>query len=121
MGKILLIEDDKFSANGIIELLTNEGFFVDHAVNGKVAFELLKEFSYDLIITDIMMPELDGIKFLHRIRSINIDVPVIVVTAYDTTENMIAVYELGAVEILEKPFELDNFLNLIREILEEKR
>ncbi|MCA1926827.1 MAG: response regulator [Calditerrivibrio sp.] len=118
MFKILLVEDDKFATRGIINLLESEGYFVEHAVNGKVAFEMLKENAYHLVITDIMMPELDGIKFLHRIRAIDINLPVIVVTAYDTTENMMAVYELGAIEILEKPFDIDVFLQLIKDILE---
>ncbi|MCX8084041.1 MAG: response regulator, partial [Calditerrivibrio sp.] len=110
MFRILLVEDDKFSASGLIDLLKNEGYKVDHALNGKTAIELLKENSYHLIITDIMMPELDGIRFLHRIRSIDIETPVIVITAYDTTENIMTVYELGAIEILEKPFDIDTFL-----------
>ncbi|MGB9731411.1 MULTISPECIES: response regulator transcription factor [Calditerrivibrio] len=117
MSKILLVEDDKYSAGGIIDLFTSEGYEVDHALNGKSAFELLKDNQYNLIITDIMMPELDGIKFLHRIRSIGIDTPVIVITAYDTTENIMAVYDLGAVEILGKPFDIDDFLKLVQDLL----
>jgi len=117
MSKILLVEDDKFSAEGLVDLLKSEGYEVEHAVNGKIAFDRLKEESFDLIITDIMMPELDGIKFLHRIRAVDLEVPVIVITAYDTTDHMMAVYELGAVEILEKPFDIDLFLNLIKEVI----
>jgi DNA-binding response OmpR family regulator len=120
MIKILLVEDDKFSAGGLIDLLSSEGYSVDHVLNGKTAFELLKENQYNLIITDIMMPELDGINFLHRIRSVGIDTPVIVISAYDTTENIMAVYELGAIEILEKPFDIDLFLELVKGILEDQ-
>lgn len=118
MVKILLVEDDKFSAGGLIELFNSEGYHVDHVMNGKTAFELLKDNQYNLIITDIMMPELDGLNFLHRIRAIGIDTPVIVVTAYDTTENVMTAYDLGAVEILEKPFDIDNFLDMVKCVLE---
>jgi len=57
---------------------------------------------------------------LHRIRSVGIDTPVIIISAYDTTENIMAVYELGAIEILEKPFDIDLFLELVKGILEDQ-
>ncbi|TYB32882.1 MAG: response regulator [Flexistipes sinusarabici] len=116
MPNILIIEDDKITAEGISSILDNEGYQVDIAQNGKIAFDRLKDKSYNIIITDLMMPEMDGIQFINRLRMADNETPVIVVTAYGNIENMLAAFELGAVEIMEKPFDIEEFIHLVNEL-----
>ncbi|MEC9491379.1 response regulator transcription factor [Flexistipes sp.] len=116
MPYILIIEDDKITAEGISSILGNEGHEVDIAQNGKIAFDRLKNKSYNIIITDLMMPEMDGMQFINRLRMTDNETPVIVVTAYGNIENMLAAFELGAVEIMEKPFDIDELIHLVNEL-----
>lgn len=117
MPNILIIEDDKITAEGISSILLNEGHQVDIATNGKIAFDSLADKSYNIIITDLMMPEMDGLQFINRLRMTENETPVIVVTAYGNIENMLTAYELGAVEILEKPFDIEELINLVNELI----
>ncbi|MCB4204765.1 response regulator [Deferribacterales bacterium Es71-Z0220] len=115
--KILVIEDDHFSREGLTKILSSEGYEVSVAENGEEGFEKAISEHYDLIITDLMMPFMDGMKLLSRLKSMECDTPVIVITAYSSIDNMLSVYQLGGIEVLEKPFEIHELFNLIKRIL----
>jgi DNA-binding response OmpR family regulator len=117
MPDILIVEDDKVTAEGIKSIFLAEGFGVDIAENGKIAFNWLSNKNYSIIISDLMMPEMDGLQFLNRLRSSGNEIPVIIVTAYGNIENMLTVFEMGAVEILEKPFDIDELIDLVKGLL----
>jgi DNA-binding response OmpR family regulator len=114
--KILVIDDDQFSREGLKKILESEGFLVDIAKDGEEGFELADKYHYNLIITDLMMPIMNGMKFLSRLKSIGNDVPVIVITAYASIDNILSVYELGGIEVMEKPFEIGDLFDLIKRI-----
>ena len=115
--KILLIEDDLATLNGLKTFFEKEGFYVDIADNGKDAYTLLQDNNYTVIITDINMPVMDGLNFLSKLRALDEDVPVIVITAYSNIENMLVAFDLGAVEFIEKPFDPDQLLECVKKFL----
>lgn len=114
---ILVVDDDKVAGEGIRYLLGKEGYSVDLAENGEIAFEKLTHRCYNLVVTDLMMPMMDGLRLLSRIRSIEADCPVVVITAYANIENLVSVYELGGVDILEKPFDMQQLLDVVKRVL----
>ncbi|MGA1846380.1 response regulator [Deferribacter abyssi] len=115
--KVLLVEDDLNTLHGLKTFLENEGFCVDIADNGKDAYILLQDGDYSVVITDINMPFMDGLNFLSKIRKLNEDMLVIVITAYSNIENMVIAFDLGAVEFIEKPFDPDDLLRCIKKVL----
>lgn len=113
--KILLIEDENALRQDIAEILTFEGFDVSQAENGKVGFRLALEVSPDLILCDIMMPEMDGFEVLAAVRE-NLSTrltPFIMLTALADRENFRSVMELGADDYISKPVGISELLNAI--------
>ena len=110
---ILVVDDEKGMRDTLQIMLEKEGFEVDLAVNGVKALEKIKKGKYDLILTDLKMPELDGIGLIEAISSQN-DIPIIIMTAYATKDEAIKALNLGASFFIEKPFkklELMNYIN----------
>lgn len=107
--RILVIEDERRLANIIKKGLTEEGFAVDVAYDGQEGQYLAESESYDLIILDVMLPKVDGITICKELRSKNIKIPVIMLTAKSTVEDKIAGLDSGADDYITKPF---SFLEL---------
>ena len=103
MFKILVVEDDKNAAKLMQLILTKEGYDVLVASNGKKALELLDSEYVDLIVLDIMMPEMNGYEFTETIRTHDINIPVLVVTAKQQTEEKYKAFLAGADDFLVKP------------------
>lgn len=118
--KILIVEDDEFTSEGLKSVLEDSNYDVDLASNGLIAVDKIKSSEYHLIITDLMMPVMDGIQLLNRLKDICNSIPVIIITAYDNIENMLTAYQFGVVEILDKPFDISELLDLVEEIIEIK-
>lgn len=117
MSKILLVEDDKHERQGLSALLKQVGHEIEVAENGKFALEVLSEIdNFDIVITDLIMPVTDGLRFLHSVRNSGNDIPVIVITGHENIENMLSAYELGAVDVLYKPYDFNQLKELIKKI-----
>jgi len=115
--KILLVEDDR-SISGFITKGLKEMFYaVDSAFDGEEGLHLALSQSYDMIILDIMLPEMDGWKVLETIRKEQVKTPVIILTAIDAKEDIVRGLELGADDYLVKPFSFMEFLARIKAIL----
>ena len=113
--KKLLIIDDEQSSREILRIFLDDlGYNVILAKNGEEGFYLFTTQKPDLIITDIMMPGLNGIELLKKIKSVNSHIPVILISAYGQTEIIISGMQLGAYDYVEKPFD-KRYLNLIVE------
>lgn len=110
---ILVIDDEEVIINSIVKIASLEDFSVDSAMNGKAAFEKLETSDYDLIISDIMLPEMDGFQILSKIESMHIDTPVIMTTGYSTLENAVKSLYLGAIDFIPKPFTIEEMISLI--------
>lgn len=105
MTKRVLVVDDEPSIVTLVKFnLEKSGFAVDTAADGRSAVELSKQSSYDLMVLDIMLPELDGIEVLKELRKTGIDTPVILLTAKDEELDKIIGLELGADDYITKPF-----------------
>ena len=111
--KLLIIDDS--TVNNIIlqNLLEDMGYEVSSALNAKDAFEIIKEFSPDLILLDLMMPEISGFDLLRRFRKEKINIPVVIVSAFSDDEYIRKAKELGAWDYLLKPVDKENLASCI--------
>ena len=115
--RILLVEDDRSIASFVEPELEHLGFHVRCAYDGVAGLEESDRFSPALIILDIMLPELDGVGVLKQIRKGGSRVPVIMLTARDTTLDKVHSLDLGADDYLTKPFDIEELLARIRALL----
>lgn len=115
--KILVVEDEEKIAR-VLELeLEFEGYTVTKAMTGYEALEKYRTEKWDLILLDIMLPEMSGIEILRRIRSDNPYMPVILLTAKDSVEDKVTGLDLGANDYMTKPFQIEELLARIRAAL----
>ncbi len=108
--RILLIEDDHDLAEGVSFHLKEAGYTVDCCYDGLDGFELIKTQAYDLIILDRMLPNLDGLSILMRIRQLNLCLPVIMLTALNAIGDRVAGLNAGADDYLVKPFATEELI-----------
>jgi len=121
--RILLVEDETSIANFIKEGLEEEGFAVDVAHNGKTGLQMALDNldEYDVILLDWMLPGLNGIEICRTIRKENQDIPVIFLTAKDTTDDAVFGLEAGANDYIRKPFAFEELLARIRVLMRNKQ
>lgn len=115
--RILLIEDEAKVARFIERGLTAESYAVDIAQDGKSGLELATTYHYDLIVLDLMLPQLDGAEVLRRVRSQNREVPVLILTARDELKDKVGQLEAGADDYLTKPFAFAELLARVKALL----
>ncbi len=115
--RILLVEDDRSIASFVEPELEHLGFHVRCAYDGVAGLEVAETFSPALIILDIMLPRLDGVGVLKRMRQGGSRIPVIMLTARDTTLDKVHSLDLGADDYLTKPFDIEELLARIRALL----
>ncbi len=114
--KILVVDDEKLLVKGMKFNLENEGYEVECAYDGAAAVELARSNRFDLIILDVMMPELDGIEACMRIRDVS-NVPVIMLTAKSEDSDKLMGFESGADDYLTKPFNILELKARVRALL----
>ncbi len=112
--KLLIVDDEKYITQLLTELLENE-YKVETANDGIQAFNKLKTDSFDLMLTDISMPNLDGIELLRLARAQLPDMNVVMMSGLATTENVIDALNLGACHFIRKPFKIDDVNNIIKQ------
>jgi two-component system response regulator QseB len=118
--RILLAEDDELLASGLITALTRANHHVDHVGDGQKAIHALTDGEFDIAILDLGLPKIDGTEVLRTIRQKGSHIPVLILSARDSTKDRILGLDLGADDYLTKPFELDELLARIR-VLERRR
>lgn len=112
--RLLLVEDDEILGDGLVAGLTMEGYAVDWLTNGKLANEALKLNSYELIVLDWNLPDMDGIAILRALRARKDETPVMVLTARDTVPDRVLGLDSGADDFVIKPFDLDEVCARLR-------
>jgi two-component system response regulator PilR (NtrC family) len=117
---ILIVEDETVLRESLAELLAEEGHTVKQAANGKLAHDLILKEPVDLVLTDVHMPEMDGLTLLGHLRQILPQTPVIVITAYGTVESAVTAVRSGAFDYLLKPVKFDDVLIKVQRALEYK-
>jgi DNA-binding response OmpR family regulator len=113
---ILIVEDEHKVATFLERGLKENGYKVTLSMDGQTGLEMLKKYSFDLLLLDIMLPKLNGIDLLREIKSLNINTPVILLSALGTTENVINGLETGADDYIIKPFSFDELLARINAV-----
>lgn len=114
--KVLIIDDEATLRDRLAGVLKEEKWHVQTAGDGASALKEVSERDFDLIICDLILPEINGIEVLKRVKEINPDIPFIMITAYPTVENAVEAMKIGAKDYLVKPFRFDEIILRIRNI-----
>ncbi len=113
-GRVLLVDDEFAIATALQKLLTSHGFVAEAHGNAKDALRRASEVDFDVVVTDISMPDMDGVQLLRRIREHDLDVPVILFTGAPTLESATEAVNYGALQYLLKPVPAKEFLKVVR-------
>lgn len=114
---ILVVEDDKDIQEIIVEILRDKGYVVDAADNGREGFTAYQNKEYDLIVLDVMMPEVDGYQLAKLIRNKNKDIPILMLTALEEEYDQLKAFEIGIDDYVTKPFSFNILLKRVEAIL----
>ena len=120
MERILVVDDEENARIGLKKLLARDGFQVDAVANGYEALDYLGRQAVDLVITDINMPEMNGLVFLRELNRNYPAVDVIMVTAYGGVESYLEAMNLGAFEYLNKPVKIEELKAVVERIFNRK-
>ncbi|TAL23045.1 MAG: sigma-54-dependent Fis family transcriptional regulator [Nitrospirae bacterium] len=120
-GRILIVDDEKSMKEVLNILLEGEGYDVTASVDSVDAINLLNRDIFDMVITDIKMPKINGFEILKKVREIAPDTLVIMITAFGTTESAIEAMQLGAYDYIHKPFKIDEIRIVVKKALEKRR
>ncbi|MFC4403140.1 response regulator transcription factor [Gracilibacillus xinjiangensis] len=112
--KTVLIVDDEAQMRTMLKLYLRNDFYMMEADNGKEAMELVKEESIDIVLLDVMMPELDGIETCKQMKQIKPNTPIILLTALNNTSDKVEGLSIGADDYIVKPFEPEELIARIR-------
>jgi len=118
---ILLVEDHDDLAASIGDYLESLGFAMDFAADGAIALNLLEENPYDVIVLDLMLPKIDGIRVCERLRERGDGTPILMLTARDHLDDKVAGFDAGADDYLVKPFEMEELAVRIRALIRRAR
>ena len=118
---ILVVDDDEFVCNSLKWLLLDEGYQVEVSVDGKSALEVLANKDFDLVLTDLMMPDVDGLAVLKEVKRLSPTTAVIILTGYGTLEAAMSALKDGAYDFLTKPCDDGEMKYKIRGALEQKQ
>ena len=113
---ILIVDDEENTRIGLSKLLAQEGFEVESAVNGHEALDLLSHEKINLVISDINMPDMNGLSFLRELGRKYPSTNVIMITAYGGVESYLEAMNLGAYEYLHKPVRLEELRSVMKKI-----
>ena len=120
-GKILVIDDEDIVLISCKRALLPEGFEVKTAQNGIQGLKMIEEERFDLVFTDLKMPDIDGMEVLRIIKQRWPETGVIIITGYQTVDSAVKAIKLGAYDYIEKPFTPDGIINAVNSALEERK
>lgn len=113
---VLLIDDERAIRRALREILEFEGCQVTEAENGAQALQLIKDHTFDLIFSDVKMPQMDGLELLDTIQPQGVETPIIMISGHGTVETAVACIKKGAFDFIEKPLDLNRILVLLRQV-----
>lgn len=119
-GRVLIIDDDEIVRRSCEKVLAPEGFLVASVAGGKDGLKILSKKPFDLVLTDLRMPDMDGIDVLKKVKEAWPDIEVIVITGYGTIKSAIEAIRYGAYDYLEKPFSPEELINVVSRALERR-
>jgi two-component system response regulator HydG len=118
---ILVIDDDKAMRDACFQILSRQGYQVELAASARQGITLLERLSFDAILLDLVMPDMDGLEALKKIRALDPEIEVIIITGYGTIQSAVESIKAGAFHFLSKPFVPDDLRNLVGRALEKRR
>jgi DNA-binding NtrC family response regulator len=118
--KILVVDDEEIIRDSLFYILEKEGYDVDKAENGKIAYDKMIANHFDLVITDIEMPVMKGTELLEKIKTLNIQTSVIIITAFGSLDTAISALRNGASDYILKPVEFDELIIKTKRLFEVK-
>ncbi len=121
MTRMLIIEDDTVQREVIADILSQSGYTVQTGASASIAMEYLQEDPYDLMLTDMKMPGMDGLELLRRARQVRPDMEVVVMTAHASIKTAVTAIQEGACDYLEKPFDKETLLLVMQRAIERSR
>ncbi len=119
--RVLVIDDEEIVRISCRKCLTPEGYEADVAANGADGLRLARENHYDVILTDLKMPDMDGMEFLMTMKEMQPEAKVIMITGYSTVEHAEEATRLGAYNYIEKPFTPDTLIAAVNEAIRGKK
>lgn len=119
-GRVLIIDDDEIIRKSCEKVLSPEGYTVVSAQSGREGLKLLSNKPFDLVLTDLRMPDMNGIDVLKKVKERGPDIEVIIITGYGTIKSAIEAIRYGAYDYVEKPFSPEELLNVVRRSLERR-
>jgi len=120
-AKVLVIDDDQIVLDSISQVLTDENYDVDVTLRGREGLERAIKGDYDIVLIDIRMPDIGGIRVLRDIKHKRPALPVVIITGYATAPSVVMARELGAADFIEKPFEPEELLKTVATALQTAR
>ena len=120
MSKILIVEDDRNTLSGLVEILTEEGYDVIGKDSGKKALKALQKDSYDILLTDLKMPDMNGMKLYEKSIPVAPELKTIVMTAYSSVKDAVEAMKRGVYEYLTKPLDLDELFVILEKAIGEQ-
>jgi len=118
--RILIVDDDKAICDYMQTLLEKDGFNVKAVSDPTLVEGEIRNNTYHVVILDLMMPKLDGIEVLRRIRAIDTDIAVVIFTAHPNLDSAVASMKLDAVDYIKKPFNVDEFREVLGRVMKKK-
>lgn len=118
MSNILIIDDEKAIRKTLSEILSYEGYKIEEAGDGEEGLRRFRDKTFDVVLCDIKMPKIDGIEFLDKVRELNPDVPVIMISGHGTIETAVEAVKKGAYDYIAKPPDLNRLLITIRNAMD---
>ncbi|MBI1937911.1 MAG: response regulator [Ignavibacteriales bacterium] len=112
--EILIIDDEQVVVDSVIKIGEISGYKVDYTMDAKTALEKISGQNYQLIICDIMLPEMDGFQFISEMQSRRNNTPIVITTGYSTMENAVKSLQLGAIDFIPKPFTFDEMTSIMK-------
>jgi len=111
--KVLAIDDEQIVLDSVSQILIDENYEVDVSLSGREGLDWAIERPYDIVLTDIRMPDIGGMRVLRDIKRVKPSLPVLIITGYATTKSAVQAMKLGAADYIEKPFEPEQLLEAV--------
>src|SRR5438874_2578985 len=115
--RVLVVEDDKKIASFIVQGLKQNGFAVDHCLDGEEALMMARSISYDAAVVDLMLPKLDGLSLVQTLRREKLQVPVLILSAKATVDDRVKGLQAGGDDYLTKPFAFSELLARVQALI----
>lgn len=114
---VLVIDDEQIVLDSVSAMLTDEGYEVDTTLNSRQGLDWAMERPYDILLTDIRMPDIGGLRVLRDVKRVKPSLPVVIISGYATVKLAVQATKLGAADIIEKPFEPEELLKALSSAL----